>query len=222
MAVNTLPNRACACAVPFLSRVLFPADPETDLASLLQSEPSLSRFYEFLEEEQLLPGATGEGGDENGAVARQRKASSGEKDALDGVGVGGLFTVFAPTNDALERLERNRAWLFGGASEVSGNTPRGAATGDGGHEGSERTENEGQASSPLREMLAYHIAPGSAQYSRCESVLIHRIADPALEPSVAWGHFRMVCDDKKYKVSTACILNISKTGPEDTFLMHRL
>lgn len=110
-------------------RVLFPADPEADLAAIIDSTPSLSRFSILLKEHGLSPTAGGSGG--------------GDKE----------FTIFSPTNDALARLEERRPWLFDNSTALGGGV-NGAGTGAGGW-------------SPLRELLAYHVVPGDAQFSRC-------------------------------------------------------
>lgn len=118
-----------------INRVLFPADPEADLAAIIDSIPSLSRFSSLLKEHGLSPTASGSGGSGGGG--------GGDK----------KFTVFSPTNDALARLEERRPWLFDNSTSFGGGV-RGAGTGAGGW-------------SPLRELLAYHVMPGDAQFSRC-------------------------------------------------------
>ncbi|CAM9615222.1 unnamed protein product, partial [Ectocarpus fasciculatus] len=47
-------NGAHLCAVHAVDRVMFPADPSTDLAAILDGTPSLSRFAALLREHGLL------------------------------------------------------------------------------------------------------------------------------------------------------------------------
>lgn len=85
-------------------------------------------------------------------------------------------TVFAPTNDALKLLEEQRPWLFQNATEaastaattaaaaVGGNT-RGSGSGSGGGRMGRGDGDDGEWS-PIRELLAYHLVPDAALFSR--------------------------------------------------------
>lgn len=119
------------------TRVLFPADPQQDLAAILGGTPSLSRFSALLSEHGLSPTMDADSGD---------------------MISGNSFTVFAPTNDALDRLEEQRPWLFSSAGLFNdGENFGGGGRGKKGDEGW----------SPVRELLAYHLVPGDALFSRC-------------------------------------------------------
>lgn len=76
-----------------------------------------------------------------------------------------FLTVFAPTNAALARLERERPWL------VRNSTATAAAAAVGGDAGNMEAAGEGGVGdaddwSPVRELLAYHLVPGAALFSR--------------------------------------------------------
>lgn len=106
-----------------------------------------------------------------------------------------MFTIFAPTNDALERLEKDRPWLFhhndsSWAQERDAGADAGAGWGRkgcvgvksaGGREvdgvvgtgvrgckqgGYNGGGGEVMEWNPVREWLAYHMVPGPAQFSR--------------------------------------------------------
>lgn len=206
-------------------RVLFPADPGTDLETLLDVTPSLSRFSSLLKEQGLSPKSTrshwtfdnGKGGDTEGGASGEtgssdvrprlraeslthRDGSIGQKEEEESGNIparedgGGRvhrhdfgraepsFTIFAPTNDALERLETERPWLFQTSSpslsqEGNGGETMGSESAEnvgGGRDEAERAGDKGPGGlsslgvgrNPLREFLAYHIVPGAPQYSR--------------------------------------------------------
>lgn len=146
MSCATYRTWAAASKNKICFRVLFPVDPETDLAAIIDSTPSLSRFSSLLKELGLSPTASGGGGGGGGSGSDNK------------------FTVFSPTNDALARLEERRPWLFDNSTYFGGGVGR-AGTGGGGW-------------SPLRELLAYHVVPGDAQFSRCviEAVKVYPAA----------------------------------------------
>lgn len=74
-------------------------------------------------------------------------------------------TVFAPTNDALDRLERERPWLFQELAGVGAAGVDGEEGGVGDIEGG-GIGGEGGAWVPIRELLAYHLVSGQALFSR--------------------------------------------------------
>lgn len=74
-----------------------------------------------------------------------------------------FLTVFAPTNAALARLERERPWLFRNSTATT--------TAFGGDKGSKEAAGGGGLGdaddwSSVRELLAYHLVPGAALFSR--------------------------------------------------------
>ncbi|CAN0458372.1 unnamed protein product, partial [Discosporangium mesarthrocarpum] len=74
-------------------------------------------------------------------------------------GVAGTFTVFAPTDDALAKLEEERPWLFSSNTTSTSTSSTGDGNGDGDGEG-------GMGGwSPVRELLAYHLVPGQRIFS---------------------------------------------------------
>ncbi|CAM9468474.1 unnamed protein product [Ectocarpus sp. 8 AP-2014] len=183
-------NGAHLCAVHAVDRVMFPADPSTDLAAILDGTPSLSRFAALLREHGLLappsPSSPSSSSFFSAAAAGTRPAtltlgdsevvvggSQKQKDERGGGGGGGghrvsegsrapFLTVFAPTNAALARLERERPWLFRNSTAAA------AVVGDaGGKEAAgERGVGDADDWSPVRELLAYHLVPGAALFSR--------------------------------------------------------
>lgn len=142
------------------NRVIFPADPGTDLAAVLDNTPSLSRFSGLLKEHGLSPvAAISKTSKSNTLHKAASRRGGGTAQGRDGAGV---FTVFAPTNDALARLEEERTWLFQNSSSL------GAREGSSGDQ-HERGVSEGETEeewSPVRELLAYHLVPGDALFSR--------------------------------------------------------
>lgn len=134
-----------------------------DLTQLIESMEFLSSFAELLKREGLTPDAP------------ERAAwDIPDRSGIDGVdkprvllpsgGEGGTFTVFAPTNEALARLEDQQPWLFEGKPEGSKDMRFGV--GDAGT-GSRDHDKERH---PLRELLGYHIAPGAGEFSRWRGV----------------------------------------------------
>lgn len=125
------------------------------------------------------------------ATASMRGGPGGGCGGIDGDGNGNgndakpaFFTVFAPTNNALDHLEAERPWLFqnsssfrfldleGGLYSDPGGRPAAGAGGNGAR-GARESGGAGLSPrgldgwSPIRELLAYHLVPGVAQYSRC-------------------------------------------------------
>lgn len=177
--------------------MIFPADPELDLASMLDASPSLSRFSALLRENGLLPlyssfpspsssfrskrggpassgsagGTAGEaavrGGDNGGESWEGREGRNSE---LGGNDKTAFTTMFAPTNTALNLLEKQRPWLFQNSTAAAAAAGGGAAGGgDGlgeGIAGGEAGDGGVGKWSPVRELLAYHLVPGATLFSR--------------------------------------------------------
>lgn len=156
--------------------MLFPADPQTDLATLLDQIPSLSNFAALLKEWGTFPNSrrrysSGRQSSESGASGTSsgrgeklsgRVGAARVQDGGSGSGGGGdaeteFFTVFAPTNDALERLKTDRPWLFQNSSSVASSSDL----------------DEESEWSPRRELLAYHLVPGGPLFSRCGVFCAH-------------------------------------------------
>ncbi|CAM9723497.1 unnamed protein product, partial [Ectocarpus sp. 13 AM-2016] len=180
-------NGAHLCAVHAVDRVMFPADPSTDLAAILDGTPSLSRFAALLREHGLLappsPFSPSSSSSFFSAAAGARPAaltrgdpeavvggSQKQKDKRGGGGGGvhrvsegsraPFLTVFAPTNAALARLEKERPWLFrNSTAAVDGEAGGKEAASEGG-------VGDADDWSPVRELLAYHLVPGAALFSR--------------------------------------------------------
>ncbi|CAM9653651.1 unnamed protein product, partial [Choristocarpus tenellus] len=150
-------NGAHLCAVHAIDRVIFPPESGMDIAQVLETTPGLGRFATLLREVGLSVGASSSWSWSGGV------GSEGDS----------AFTVFAPTDEALARLEEERPWLFSNSSSGSssrfGSEGRGSAGGDHLESGdSEEDDGEGQSSvwNPLRELLAYHLVPGPGLFSR--------------------------------------------------------
>lgn len=129
-------------------------------------------------------GAVGGDGEEDG---RRRWRDNDDNDKRNSIRLGGqqttFTTIFAPTNDALELLEEQRPWLFHNAKEAASAAAAAAAAVDGSSSGSGSSGVEGFGEegggwgmgrgdggdrewSPIRELLAYHLVPDAALFSR--------------------------------------------------------
>lgn len=183
--------------------MIFPADPETDLAAIIDGTPSLSRFAALLREHGFSPfsaspsssaspassvssvspsplgekAGAGNGGRGSGGNGGRRANDEGGERGVEVEGARRLgtrkkfTTVFAPTNYALDRLERERPWLFqeleGGRGGVAGVNEGEGGDGVGNADGGGRAASgEGGGWVPIRELLAYHLIPGEALFSR--------------------------------------------------------
>ncbi|CAM9636936.1 unnamed protein product, partial [Ectocarpus sp. 12 AP-2014] len=193
-------NGAHLCAVHAVDRVMFPADPSTDLAAILDGTPSLSRFAALLREHGLLappypssPSSSSSFLSAAAAGARPAALTRGDsevvvggsqkqKDKGRGGGGGGgggghrvsqgsratFLTVFAPTNAALARLEKERPWLFRNSTATAAVAAAAAVGGEAGGKEAAGEGGKGDADDwpPVRELLAYHLVPGAALFSR--------------------------------------------------------
>ena len=152
---------------------------------MLDATPSLSRFSSLLRDNGLLPLYTPFPYHPSARPNRRLPAIHGgggtswdqneERDSrlLRESGQIKFTTMFAPTNAALNRLEKQRPWLFqnstaaaagggGGGGEAGGGEGLGEGRGTGEAAGGDAGE-----WSPVRELLAYHLVPGAALFSRC-------------------------------------------------------